>query len=229
MDSTIIEKRTYECSACGTVSVKYTKSTDNLFCKCSICGMTLNFIKKILVEDLLGGVDMVTEYKIDGKKYRKIGKDEIIKKGAMHSLSGGGLMPVLNNGETIGDKPSSFGTGRDFYNPIHEKNKEWLNFKIDNFIEQWKRSSISDKEFAKKIYNTICGPIPQIFRVDIICEQKIIHKAYLVSAKNTEEAIDTLKQLNKKEAEEGEPLFQVKPPYTLQAEPIEYTHGICEI
>lgn len=53
-----------------------------------------------------------------GKKYRKIGRDEIISEGAMHCWCGGELMPIMNK-DTIGDRPSSFSEEREFFNPIN--------------------------------------------------------------------------------------------------------------
>jgi len=59
-----------------------------------------------------------TYYK-NGKSYRKLKRNEIIKEGAMQSWCYGELQPIMNiNDETIGDTPSSFSDERDFYNPI---------------------------------------------------------------------------------------------------------------
>jgi len=56
-----------------------------------------------------------------GKKYRKLMRNEIIKKGAMQSWCYGELQPIKNSdGRTIGDTPSSFSNERNFYNPIQE-------------------------------------------------------------------------------------------------------------
>lgn len=58
-------------------------------------------------------------YKRFGNNYRKLKRDEVIKKGAMQSWELGELQPVKNSdGKTIGDTPSSFSDERDFYNPI---------------------------------------------------------------------------------------------------------------
>jgi len=54
-----------------------------------------------------------------GKKYRKLKRDEIIKKGAMQTWLGGELMPIISP-ETIGDTPSSFSDEREFYNPVED-------------------------------------------------------------------------------------------------------------
>lgn len=56
-------------------------------------------------------------YILGGKKYRKLERDEVIEKGAMHSICGGELRPIMGL-DTIGDIPSSFSIERDFYNPI---------------------------------------------------------------------------------------------------------------
>ena len=52
-----------------------------------------------------------------GKKYKKLGRDEVIKEGAMHSLRDGDLSPIVNP-KTIGDTPSNFSDKRNFYNPV---------------------------------------------------------------------------------------------------------------
>jgi len=52
-----------------------------------------------------------------GKKYYKLRRDEIIKKGAMQSWCFGELFPIKNSdGATVGNTPSSFLDERDFYN-----------------------------------------------------------------------------------------------------------------
>ena len=53
----------------------------------------------------------------DGKKYRKLDREEVIAEGAMHSWCNGELHPIMSI-DTIGDKPSSFCDKRDFYNPV---------------------------------------------------------------------------------------------------------------
>lgn len=58
------------------------------------------------------------EYTRFGKKYRKIGRNEIIETGAMQSWCNGELQLIMND-ETIGDMPSNFSDERDFYNPIN--------------------------------------------------------------------------------------------------------------
>lgn len=52
-----------------------------------------------------------------GKKFRKIERNEIIKKGAMQSWCGGELRPI-KGWDTVDDKPSSFNEERDFYNLV---------------------------------------------------------------------------------------------------------------
>ena len=55
----------------------------------------------------------------NGKRYIKLNRNEVIKKGAMQSWGNGGLNPICNtDGKTIGSKPSDFSEERDFYNPI---------------------------------------------------------------------------------------------------------------
>jgi len=62
---------------------------------------------------------METIYYRFGKKYRKLGRGEIIKEGAFQSWELGELQPIMNtDGKTIGGKPSDFSDERDFYNPI---------------------------------------------------------------------------------------------------------------
>lgn len=56
-----------------------------------------------------------------GKKYRKLGRNEIIQEGAMQSWCYGELMPITNSDEeTVGGMPADFSDERDFYNPIKE-------------------------------------------------------------------------------------------------------------
>jgi len=64
-----------------------------------------------------------------GMRYRKIGRDEVIQAGAMHSYCGGELKPVINK-DTIGDTPSSFSPERDFFNPINARS----NFSVGDRI-----------------------------------------------------------------------------------------------
>lgn len=57
------------------------------------------------------------KYRLNGKKYRKIGRFEVIKKGAMQSWWNHELQPIQNL-ETIGDIPDNFSPERDFFNPV---------------------------------------------------------------------------------------------------------------
>lgn len=58
-------------------------------------------------------------YYKDGKKYKKLKRNEIIKEGAMQSWLHGELIPIKNtDGTTVGGTPSQFSNKRDFYNPI---------------------------------------------------------------------------------------------------------------
>lgn len=52
-----------------------------------------------------------------GKQYKKLGRYETIKEGAMQSWCHGELEPIMGT-DTIGDIPNSFSDERDFYNPI---------------------------------------------------------------------------------------------------------------
>ena len=64
--------------------------------------------------------DLIKEnliYTKHGKKYKMVGRENVIKKGAMHSFKGGELQSVCNP-ETIGDTPANFSLKRKFYNPI---------------------------------------------------------------------------------------------------------------
>ena len=57
-----------------------------------------------------------------GKRYKKLGRYEIIKEGAMQSWCHGELEPIKNSdGGTIGDVPNSFSDERNFYNPITDR------------------------------------------------------------------------------------------------------------
>lgn len=58
-----------------------------------------------------------------GKTYKKLKRDEIIKVGAMHSIAGGELQPIMGT-DTIGDVPANFSSERDFYNPTAYNPKE---------------------------------------------------------------------------------------------------------
>lgn len=55
-----------------------------------------------------------------GNKYKKLKRDEVIKRGAMHSYCGGELMPIIND-ETVGQTPSDFSDEREFYNPMEKQ------------------------------------------------------------------------------------------------------------
>jgi Flp pilus assembly CpaF family ATPase len=57
------------------------------------------------------------EYIRFGKKYRKIGRNEVIKEGAMQSWCYGELHPIMGI-DTIGDIPANYSDEREFYNPI---------------------------------------------------------------------------------------------------------------
>lgn len=54
-------------------------------------------------------------YRRFGNDYRKLGRDEKIKEGALHSWNGGALRPVMN-ADTVGQTPADFSDERDFYN-----------------------------------------------------------------------------------------------------------------
>jgi len=58
-----------------------------------------------------------------GKKYRKLNRDEIITRGAMHSYDNGELNPIINP-DTVGKTPNDFLPRRDFYNLIKEESNE---------------------------------------------------------------------------------------------------------
>jgi len=70
-------------------------------------------------------------YYKDGKCYRKIGRHEIIKPGAMHSWHHGELLSILGR-DTIGDVPANFHDERDFYNPIETEKKEGLKILVNS-------------------------------------------------------------------------------------------------
>lgn len=53
-----------------------------------------------------------------GKPYRKLNRNEIIRKGAMQSFCLGELQPIAHP-ETIGQTPNDFSRERDFFNPIN--------------------------------------------------------------------------------------------------------------
>jgi hypothetical protein len=51
------------------------------------------------------------------KLYKKLGPFDVIKKGAVHSVTKG-YCNHIHGGDTIGDTPSSFSSDRVFYNEI---------------------------------------------------------------------------------------------------------------
>lgn len=60
-------------------------------------------------------------YQRFGKKYRKIGRHEVIKEGAMYSWRLGELKPTGQfMPDTVGDIPAHYYSERDFYNPIED-------------------------------------------------------------------------------------------------------------
>ena len=62
-----------------------------------------------------------TIYHRFGKRYRKLKRNEIIKKDALQSWEHGELQPITNaDGNTIGNTPKEFSNERDFYNLIRE-------------------------------------------------------------------------------------------------------------
>lgn len=81
--------------------------------KCQKCGgilVTINWWNKYIYKD-------GEKYMMNGKKYRKIGRSEIIKEGAMQSWCNHELQPIRNP-ETIGDIPDNFSPERNFFNPV---------------------------------------------------------------------------------------------------------------
>ncbi len=56
--------------------------------------------------------------KINGKKYRRVGEDEVIKEGALHTIYSG-FYPIRGGG-TKGDKPKNFSPDRVFYNVVKD-------------------------------------------------------------------------------------------------------------
>lgn len=67
----------------------------------------------------------------NGKEYRKLNRNEVIKKGAMHSWNNGELCSIFDNPYAVGETPDNFKNGMiptyslsgkrneiDFYNPI---------------------------------------------------------------------------------------------------------------
>lgn len=57
------------------------------------------------------------QYTRYGKQYRKLGRDEVIKEGALHSYCFGELYPIRDE-DTIGQTPADFSDERDFFNLI---------------------------------------------------------------------------------------------------------------
>ena len=81
------------------------------------------------------------------KKYRKIGRHEIIEEGAMKSWCDDELCPIRNP-ETIGDIPANFSDKREFYNPIREEenNGYTLGTLLRNAIESERKTDKGEKD-----------------------------------------------------------------------------------
>jgi len=80
-----------------------------------------------------------------GKKFRKIGRDEIIEEGAYHAWCGGELEPIKGI-DTIGDKPSSFSDEREFFNPMMEGVKffcKGCGREIWGMLEKYKKETLT--------------------------------------------------------------------------------------
>lgn len=64
----------------------------------------------------------------NGKRYRKIGKNEVIRRGALHSYSSQGMHAIKDG--TIGQTPSDFSSNRVFYNLV-VTDKEYWEMKVE--------------------------------------------------------------------------------------------------
>jgi hypothetical protein len=62
-------------------------------------------------------------YLKDGKQFRKISRNEIIKEGAYHNWSCGELHRIVNS-ETIGKTPNDFGSDREFFNLLKTQKED---------------------------------------------------------------------------------------------------------
>lgn len=95
------------------VDAAYHKGLQGKFAFCP--ETVLGLIEKI--EDLIQNPKVI--YVQDGVYYEKVGQNEKIKPGAMHTWLSGKLMPITNSdGKTVGSTPSEFNIDRSFYNPI---------------------------------------------------------------------------------------------------------------
>ena len=93
---------------------------------------------------------MVRVYYRFGKKYIKLKRDEVIKKGAMQSWENGELQPIANSdGETIGNIPASFSDERDFYNPAYDELASDQKLKKQKAQELDTESNIKGKEIER--------------------------------------------------------------------------------
>lgn len=72
----------------------------------------------------------------NGKKYKKVGPNEKIKEGAIHSITKGRFWPIHWD-ETVGQTPSDFAEDRSFYNLVEKDNiYEVISIKSGLFIQQ---------------------------------------------------------------------------------------------
>ena len=115
----MVDKFKITCPKCKetTTSIQATVINEKIRIKfvCLLCGYVSEAIIVDRLKKLKSGDIWWNEFKIDGKKYRKIGRQEIIEEGAMHSWCGNKLSPIRNP-ETIGDIPANFSDKREFYN-----------------------------------------------------------------------------------------------------------------
>jgi len=72
-----------------------------------------------LLKEIEEKADQIYEgiYLFEGRKYRKLRRDEKIAAGAIHSFAGAPLHPICSK-ETIGQTPNNFSEKRDFFNPV---------------------------------------------------------------------------------------------------------------
>lgn len=74
----------------------------------------------------------------NGRKYKKVRPNEIIKEGAIHTFNGSPPSPITNAlGETVGYTPKEFSDLRVFYNPYKEPGKcKWCGVETINAINE---------------------------------------------------------------------------------------------
>lgn len=99
-------------------------------------------------------------YQRFGKEYRKMGRDEIIREGCMHSWCLGELFPIMNS-QVYGQTPSNFSDERDFFSPVSP---------VDRLVIKWEEDMeflnncpiVHQEESLHSIAATLLGCIKEL-------------------------------------------------------------------